>query len=243
MESTTYIALSRQMGLRREMDIVAHNIANAETPAYKAERMIFREFITKPEFREELSFVQDIGQARDLSEGPLKSTGNPLDLAINGEGYFVIDTPLGERFTRHGRFQLDAQGQIVTGSGSTVLSDAGPIQVSPEAGEISIASDGTVSTAGDGIIGKLRVVSFEDEQRLKKGANGLYRAEEDQTPVDVGNPTVAQGMIESSNVEPILELTRMMKIMRSHQSVGKFIQQEDDRVKQMIRTLGKQAGA
>ena len=131
METSTYIALSRQMALRRELDIVAHNIANAETPAYKAERMIFREFLAKPEFREKLSFVQDIGLSRDLSEGPLATTGNPLDLAISGDGYFVIETALGDRYTRHGRFQLDAEGQLVTGTGDVVQSDAGAIQVDP----------------------------------------------------------------------------------------------------------------
>lgn len=243
METSTYIALSRQMTLRRELDVVANNIANAETPAYKAERMIFREFVDKPDFGEKHSFVQDLGLSRDLSEGPLEGTGNPLDVAISGEGYFVIDTPLGERYTRHGRFQLDAQGILVTGEGNPVQSDAGPIQVTPESGIISIASDGTISTEQDGVVGKMRVVNFDEEPRLRKGANGLYRAPPDMDPVDVENPTVAQGMIEQSNVEPILELTRMMTIMRRHQSVAKFVQQEDDRVKQMIRTLGRQGNS
>lgn len=237
MENTTYIALSRQLALRREMNIVAHNIANAETPAYKAERMIFREYVAKPEFREKLSFVQDIGLARDLSEGPLVATDNPLDLAISGDGYFVVDTPLGERYTRHGRFQLDVEGRLVTGEGHLVQSEGGPIQFDIESGEISVASDGTVST-DDGVIATLRIVSFDDQQALKRGASGLYRAE-DQEPVDVEDPVVAQGMIEESNVEPILELTRMIGIQRSHQNIAKFAQQEDERQKQMIRGLGE----
>lgn len=238
MENTTYIALSRQIGLRRSMDVVAHNIANANTPAFKAERLVFQEFLAEPDRKGDLSFVQDIGMARDLSNGPLTATGNDFDIAIADDGYFVIDSPLGERFTRHGRFQLDAQGQLVTGVGYPVQGTGGPITIPSDGGRISIAADGTISN-DNGVLGQIRVVNFDDPQELRKSANGLFSAPDGVTPNAQANPSLVQGMIEESNVEPILELTRMMDINRMHESVTRFMQREDDRVKDMIDKLGR----
>ncbi|MFC6856292.1 flagellar basal-body rod protein FlgF [Marivibrio halodurans] len=237
MENALYIGLSRQTALRREMDVIANNIANANTPAFKAEKMIFQEFLSKPGDRERISLVQDFGQARDLSEGPAEPTGNPLDVAIHGDGYFTVDTPLGERYTRHGRFQLDATGQLVTSAGHAVQGQAGPINIPTDGGPISIAADGTVSN-DNGVLGVLQLVTFDDQQALKRAANGLYSAE-DQNPQPVDNPTMSQGMIEGSNVESIVEMTRMMTVSRKYQSLGRFLEKEDERLTQMITTLGK----
>lgn len=239
MENTSYIAMSRQLGLRRAMDAVAHNIANANTPAFKAERLVFREYLAKPEHKEELSYVQDVGMARDLSSGPLTTTGNDFDIAMTDEtGYFVVETPLGERYTRHGRFQLDGEGQLVTQQGYPVLGQGGPITIPTEGGRISIASDGTISN-DEGQIGRIRTVSFEDEQLLRKAANGLYSAPPELDPQEVATPSMAQGMIEGSNVQPILELTRMLDINRTYSSVTRFTQREDERIKDMIDRLGR----
>ena len=240
MENTIYIGLSRQIGLRREMDTVAHNIANMSTPGYKAERLMFREYVDEPARGERLSMVQDVGLARDLSEGPAETTGNPLDVALHGEGYFVVETPLGERYTRHGRFQLDAEGQLVTGEGHPVQGQAGAITLPPGGGPVQIASDGTISN-DDGIVGRLSVVTFEDEQAMRKAANGLYST--DQDPQAIDRPSMTQGMIESSNVEGILEMTRMIQVSRSYASISRFLSQQDDLQKQMITTLGKAPGA
>lgn len=237
MENALYIGLSRQAALRREMDVIAHNIANTNTPAYKGEKMIFEEFLVKPGDGERISLVQDIGLSRDLSEGPAQPTGNPFDVAIHGDGYFAVETPLGERYTRHGRFQLDANNQLVTSAGHPVQGQAGPVTIPAGGGPISIAADGTISNE-DGIIGVLQVVNFEDEQALRRAANGLYSTE-DQEPQAVDNPTMSQGMIEGSNVESILEMTRMMTVSRRYQSLKSFMDKEDERLTQMITTLGK----
>ncbi|MEQ8442030.1 MAG: flagellar basal-body rod protein FlgF [Alphaproteobacteria bacterium] len=243
MENTTYIALSRQIGLRREMDIVAQNIANANTPAFKGERLIFREFLSTSESSDELSFVQDVGTARDTTNGPLVSTGNALDVAITREeGFFVVDTPLGERYTRHGRFQLDEEGTLVTSTGYPVMGAGGPITIDGEEGPIAIAIDGTISN-DEGVVDQLRVVDFEDTQQLRKAANGLYTAPPDVEPEEMDDPQLAQGMIEESNVQPILELTRMMDIHRTHDSVARFLKQEDDRIKDMLDRIGRPAQA
>ncbi|MTI10597.1 flagellar basal-body rod protein FlgF [Curvivirga aplysinae] len=237
MENSAYIALSRQRSLRNEMNIVANNIANANTPAFKREGMVFKEYITKPQHdRQQFSFVQDVGLARDLTDGPMTTTNNPFDFALSGDGYFVIDTPMGERYTRNGRFQLDATGNLVNKDGYTIQGDGGPLNIPNDGGEILVASDGTISN-DNGEVGKLRVVSFENQYEMKKSAGGLYATGQD--PIASEGYNITQGMLEESNVQPILEITRMMRVHREYASMQKFTQAEDDRVKKAIERLGQ----
>jgi len=237
MENGIYIGISRQAALRRQMDVVANNLANVNTPAYRAERMVFQEFLMKPpQDQTGYSYVQDVGQYRSTENGPITATGNELDVALNGEGYFVVDTPLGERYTRHGRFQLDANGFVVTTEGHQVLSDAGPIQIPPQSTSIEINGDGSIST-DVATLGKLQVVQFEDDQEPKRGANGLYTTEQDpQVATDV---QLVQGSLEQSNVVAVLEITRMIEISNAHNSLRKILENEDERNRTMIRRLGQ----
>ena len=241
METSAYIALSRQTALRRQMAVVANNLANMNTPAFKGQNMMFVEHVVKSQGSEsfmptKLSYTRDVSQFTDLSEGPALPTGNDLDLAIKGDGYFVIESPDQELYSRNGCFQLDNGGQLVNQQGFPVLSDAGtPIIFGPTDTEITIARDGTVST-NNGDLGRIRVVTFEDEQRLKREASGLYTSEEE--PEDAEGPTVVQGALEGSNVEPILELTKMIETHRAFESTRKLIDREDNRQKQMIQKLG-----
>lgn len=237
MENGIYIGISRQAALRRQMDVVANNLANMNTPAYRAERMVFNEFLMKPtQDQTGYSYVQDVGQYRSTENGPISQTGNELDVALNGEGYFVVDTPLGERYTRHGRFQLDANGFIVTSSGHQVLSDAGPIQVPPQSSSIEINGDGSIST-DVGPLGRLQIVQFEDDQEPQRAANGLYTTEQDPQPAT--NAQAVQGSLELSNVVGVLEITRMIEVSNSHNSLRKILQNEDERNRSMIRRLGQ----
>ncbi len=243
MENPTYIALSRQAALRRELEVVAHNIANMNTPAYKAERMVFREFLIEQDAQgaEDLSFTQDVGLARDLREGTKVSTGNDLDLSLSGDGYFVVDTAAGERYTRHGRFQLDARRQLVTGEGDPVMAVGDdPIIVPAESGKIEIAGDGTITTAG-AALGKIKVVAFEDPYELKREPNSLYNSEANGRAID--RPTIIQGMLEQSNVHGVLELTRLIEIQREHQSVQHMLNRENERQQKAIDRIAKQRGA
>lgn len=241
METPTYIALSRQLGLRRNMDIIANNMANMNTPAYKAERLIFIEYLQKPTTGDKQSFAQDIGTTRDTSEGPLKKTDNPFDMAVSGEGYFTIETPLGDRYTRHGRFQLDAENQLVTGQGNPVLDNGGnKITIPQGTGRVEISADGTIS-ANAGPIAQLGLVKFENEQLLRRAANNLYSTPDDQLPIDVEKPKIVQGMLEESNVQAIAELSEMIKVHRSHASLGRAIQQEHERQMKAINRLSRQA--
>jgi len=239
MESTTYIALSRQMALRRELDITAHNVANMTTPAFKAERMVFREYLVNQDGvkGEDLSFTQDIGLARDLQDGSMLETGNPFDLAISGEGFFSVETEDGVRYTRHGRFQLDAANQLVTGEGYPVLAFNGARTIIPtDSGKIEIAADGTISSP-DGVLGKVGIVTFDNLQEMDRLPNSLYETEQRAQLVD--RPSLRQGMLEQSNVQPIMELTRLIDIQREHQSVQNLIKREHDRQQKAIDRIAR----
>ena len=248
METSAYIALSRQSALRRELDVVAHNLANMNTTAFKASRMMFVEHVVKSEGGErfipaKLSFARDVAQYYDTSEGPIKTTGNKLDFALRNDGYFAVGpneengarAPDGasELYTRNGRFSINSDGELVTQAGFSVLSDAGtPIFFAPGDTEISVSADGVVST-NNGVLAKIRVVRFEDQQSLKHQPGGLFTSE--SPPEDVARPTVIQGALESSNIKPIIELTKMIEVQRAYDSVRSFIDREDQRQKKMIQ--------
>ena len=243
MESPTYIALSRQLVLSRQMDIVANNMANAATPAFKGEEMLFVEYLVQADINGEptfagpdgaVAYVQDLAVVRDTSEGPMTPTGGPLDLAIHGEGHFVVDTPQGPRYTRLGRFQLDAEGKLVTSEGHAVRGAGGAIFIPAEDGEVVVASDGTVSTEG-GPIDRLSVVRFADEQELRKVSGGLYKS--DATPLPNLEPEIAQGMVEESNVRPVVELTLLMSVMRNFQAAQRMIETQDELQRRVINTI------
>lgn len=237
MENTGYIALSRQMTLRRQMDVIANNMANINTPAYKGQSMLFVEYLETSKSGEKMSFVQDVALVRNLNEGQMTTTENPLDLAISGNAYFEIDTPVGPRYTRNGVFQLNAEGELVTASGERVLGEGGnPILLPPNARDVTVTRDGTIST-DQGPAGRLRLVSFENEQALVKLADGLYDAEgQDTLPAE--DAEVLQGMVEGSNVQGILELTKMIETARQYASAGRMVNDEHERQRRAIQSLG-----
>ena len=242
MENTLFVALSRQMGLRRQMAVVANNIANMNTTGFQGEKMMFVEHLVRSRggesvLGEKLSYVRDIATIRDTTEGAISETGNPLDIAIQGEGYFTIETRVGEQFTRNGRFQLDGTGQLVNLAGDPVLSSSEqPFFFGPTDTQITISGDGTVSTE-NGSLGKLRVVKFENNLSLQQTGSLLFSANPQNEPEDIEFPQLLQGALESSNVQPIIELTRMMEIQRSYEGIKSFIDKEDERQKTMIREI------
>jgi flagellar basal-body rod protein FlgF len=240
METTGYIALSNQMVLRQQMDVIAQNLANMNTSGYQGESMMFVEHLTKTDDGKTLSFVQNIAMVRNLDPGPLTPTGNPLDVAIRGDGYFQVETPTGARFTRNGAFALDATGRLVNADGDPVLSNAGGEIVVPiDATSVSIARDGTVSTE-TGELGRVGVFRFENEQLMTKTGSTLYDAGELQPEVD-DDPTLEQGMIEGSNVQGVMEMTDMISTVRRYQATNKVVEDEHRRQRQMIEVLSGNA--
>lgn len=234
MENAGYIALSRQMALSRQLEVIANNMANVTTPAFKAEAMQFGEYLVRADRSAPLSFVEESAITRDWTEGSERPTGNPLDVAIHGDGLFVVSTPEGDRYTRKGRFELDAQGQLVTVEGFPVQGDGGPIVIPAEDGEVTIAEDGTVSN-NQGTLGKIRLVRFDDPNQLAAQGLGLYRTAAAAQPADASS--LAQGMVEDSNVQPILEMTQLIQVTRDYQATQKMIETEHERAMRAISNL------
>lgn len=246
MENTSYIAISRHAALWRQLEAVSNNMANVNTPAYKGEHLMFKEYLVKSPAPqqpggEKVAFVQDIGVLRDTRDGPLTKTGNPLDLAVDGEGYFVVETPDGLRYTRNGHFRLDDAGMVVTSEGYPLMQGGDqPIVFAPNETEIRITPDGMVSSE-NGEIGRLRVVRFDNEQTLRKIAGGLYDGAEPAQEVDRAH--VLQGMVEESNVQPIMELTNMIAILRHYEGVQKLLDNDNDRQLRAFETLSQPSRA
>jgi flagellar basal-body rod protein FlgF len=181
MENTLFIALSKQLAIRREVDVIANNLANTSSPGFKNEQMMFVEYLKETGTNGHVSLVQDISLARDLSEGAFKCTKGALDVAIHGKGWFVVETPEGERYTRNGHFRLNQAGELVTTAGQKLLTTSGnPVVFSPGDIDIVIKGDGKVTASGEDR-GTLRVVTFENERRLDKVAGNLFHSEDSRT--------------------------------------------------------------
>jgi flagellar basal-body rod protein FlgF len=238
MDNAGTVALSRMIVQQNVLDTRASNIANMSTPGFKAGGVLFSDFLvdeagdtTIPGGQTE-QMVQDRATWRDFSQGPLSRTGNPLDFALNGSGFFVIDTSRGERYTRAGRFALSASSQIVDMEGNTVQgTDGRPLTVPIGDTNITVASDGTISTES-GQLGKIRVVTFDSQQSLQAEGNCLFSTTE--TPQDAGQPGVVQGAFEGSNVQAVVELTRMMAEMREFDFASQFVDAESQRSQNAI---------
>jgi len=215
--------------------MIAHNLANATTPAFKAERIMFAELVQNSVPGERMSYVTDMAAVLDMREGELKSTGNPLDLAINGDGFFVVRTPEGSRYTRNGQFRLDADGTVVTGGGHAVLGETGqPIAIPPGDSQVEVGRDGHVASES-GPIGRLSIVRFEAPENLEPVSGGLYRALSPAIPAP--EAVVAQGMTELSNVQPVLETTALIEASRTYQALQRLIDNEHERQLKAISVL------
>jgi flagellar basal-body rod protein FlgF len=247
MENTLLVALSRQMALRNELDVVANNMANVNTRGFRREEMTFQEYLMPvasadgfPPPDQKLSYVEDLSTFHDFTKGPLEQTGNPLDVSLNDDAFFAVGTPGGggERYTRNGAFQIDKDGHLVTGDGLAVMGESGPITLDPQDPQINIAEDGTVSDK-NGTRGRLKVVSFADPQKLTKQGASLFAAPADQAPQTLGHEAVRvmQGVAEGSNVRPVLEMSRMIEINRAYSSLAALIQHNDDLRKTAVERL------
>lgn len=239
-----YVALSRQMTLRRELDIVANNIANVDTTGFKVEgTMVKTDPATGARMVDgpaSLKFVIDDGVTRDFTQGALRQTNGPLDVAIEGQGFFKVQTAAGERYTRDGRFTLSPEGKVTTQAGDPVVGESGEITVNPELGPISIAADGTVSQGAERI-GKLDVVTFDDLSGLSKTGDNLFRNTSNLQPQPSTAARVRQGMLEGSNVNSILQVTRLIEISRAYESMARTIENSAELSRRSVERLGRVA--
>lgn len=243
MENTTYIALSRLDTQQRSMDVIANNIANANTDGYKAQRTLFTDYLSKqhavdaPRGADVLAYTQDRATYLDQKDGSLTSTGNPLDMAISGAGFFSVSTAAGPRLTRSGRFGLTPDGKIADSSGNMLLDTSGnPLQLSPADTQIRISGNGTISTE-NGPVGQIAVVTVDDVNKLVPEGGKLYRADTTTTPATQSK--VSQGAVEGSNVQPIAELSRMIQNQRDFQFVSQFVESEAQRQQNAIDKISQ----
>ena len=241
MDIASNIAASRLLAQQRAMDVIAGNIANASTPGYKAERVQFSDWLSRqngvaaPPGGQVIAYAQDRATWREQQPGTLTHTGNPFDLALTGSGYFTVNTAQGPRLTRDGRFGLLPDGTVADPSGNAVLDSTGkPLQLAPTDTRVSIAGDGTVSSE-NGQLGKIGVVNPVDPMQLSAEGGTRFRAGGATTPVVA--PGLVQGAVEDSNVQAVLEVTRMMDGERQFQFLAQFIQAESDRQQQVIDKL------
>jgi flagellar basal-body rod protein FlgF len=243
MENSFLVSLSHLSSLKREMDVIANNLANVSTDAFKSENVLFEEFIS-PSAEGDLaapnvSFVLDYGLVRNLSVGNLVQTGSPLDVAISGDGYFAVQFKDRIAYTRNGNFNLNAKGELVNSQGYQILNaNMNPIVIPPGADMPDISDDGTIS--GRGLPNqKLGLFTFANEQGLEKIGANLFVTDQEKTPVQRGKVHLVQGSIESSNVQAVNEITRMIEVMRKYQSAVQLTETEDELTRKAIDQLSR----
>ncbi|HRO14826.1 MAG TPA: flagellar hook-basal body complex protein [Paracoccus sp. (in: a-proteobacteria)] len=231
MDNAIYAALTRQAGLMREMRVVANNMANAATPGFRREGVVFSEYMTPLGDRGTLSMANARGREVDLSPAALSQTGGTFDLALEGEGFFMVETPQGNRLTRAGGFTPSAEGELVNAGGHRLLDEGGAaIAVPPGARGIGVAPDGTISADGQPV-GRVGVFAQPDPARLRHEGGTLFSADGAEPLSDA---TVRQGFLEESNVNPVLEIARMIEVQRAYELGQSFLDGEDQRIRAAI---------
>jgi flagellar basal-body rod protein FlgF len=241
MENAQLISLSRQIALQRQMDVVANNMANITTTGFKASDLMFEDFLM-PVAKDndfngadrDLHFTQDWSTVHDMTAGAIEQTGNPLDVALMGDGFLSVQTPDGPRFTRSGSLAIDASGVLVDLNGNPVLGESGPVKFDDSDIDITIADDGTISTNNGGK-GKLQLTEFTDPQILAREGDNYFSG-------PAGNAAtgtrILQGSIERSNVSGVTELTTMIRVQRAYQSLASLMQRQDELRTSAVQRLG-----
>lgn len=243
MENAITAGLSRQIVLMRALETTANNVANQTTAGFKAERVQFREYLARIEGDTSgdplVSLVYDADSYTDFSAGGIEPTYAPLDFALEGDGFFAVETPDGVAYTRDGRFSVNVDGEIVTRGGARVLGvGGGPLVVDPEAGPLTVTAEGELQQQG-AVLGALGVYDFADRTALRKGGDNLFRTDAEASAVAA--PRVRQGFVETSNVAPIAAMTDMIEIMRAYEQAARVVETSDQLARQAIRTLSGQA--
>jgi flagellar basal-body rod protein FlgF len=232
--------LSKQVGLRRQVDVVAHNVANLSTVGFKREDLSFATHLQRLGLEGGSLALATVGSTHtDFRPGALEQTGNPFDFAIDGAGFFAVETAAGVRYTRDGRFSTNQLGELVTMTGHRVLDDGGaPILIPPQVATVTLSADGTLSAPDGGVLGVLGVRRLPDGF-LQRGADGLFATEVEPEP-DL-DARVVQGFVEGSNVNPVLELTDLIEAQRAYERGQAMLDTEDERIRRMIEKLDQNA--
>ncbi len=235
MDNAGYTTLTRQSGLTREMNVLANNIANAATTGYRAEGIAFSEFIKSAPGTESISMATANVQMTSLEQGALKQTGGSFDFAVEGPGFFMVQTADGERLTRAGAFSPNENGDLVNMDGHLVLDSGGaPIFIPPDAKSVDVSSDGTFSVDGNPI-GQLGIYKPVNPLDLKRETGVLFEAPDGVEPIEEAR--VLQGFLENSNVNPITQLSRMIEVQRAYEMGQTFLENEHNRIRDAVKTF------
>ena len=236
MDASGYVTLSRQSGLLAQMDIIANNIANTSTTGFRREGMVFSEYLKAAGEAPSLSIGFGNTRVVDQTQGGLSQTGGSFDLAIEGDGFFLIDTPQGQQLTRSGSFTPGADGTLVTADGHNVLDAGGSaIFVPTNARNVTVSQDGTLSSDGVplsqiGLWKPTDPMSLRHEAGTRFSSSGVEAAE---------GAHILQGYLEESNVDPLQEVASMIAVQRAYEMGQNFLDREDDRARNVISTLGR----
>ncbi|CAI2719692.1 flagellar basal-body rod protein FlgF [Nitrospina watsonii] len=263
MQEGLYIASSAGVKQHRKLEVISNNLANLNTPGFKKDDLVFKEMVPPFAAQESMannrntllpmglsnhavSYVEVNGQTTDFQQGTLLNTGNDLDLALDGDGFFAVTTPQGTRYTRVGNFKLNEQGQFVDKNGHLIqTTDDKPLLIPPTGGQITIDRQGTVSI-GSGLevqpVGQVKVVRFEDQSALLKEGDGMYVMEDpDQQPLPNEQASVMQGFVETSNVSAIEEMSKMIQTVRTFEAYQRIIQSIDEADQNSVNSIARLA--
>ncbi|KFE34745.1 flagellar hook-basal body complex protein [Thioclava atlantica] len=238
MDNAVYSTLARQSGLMQEMRAVANNIANVSTTGFRREGVIFAEYVAGLAGAEpSLSMAHARGRHVDLSQGGLTRTGSAFDFAIEGAGFFQIETPQGNQLTRAGSFIPSPEGELLTPDGYRLLDPGGtPVTLPSGVSEVALAADGTLS-AGGNPIAQVGVFAPADPNELHHVGGTRFDAPGGADPVE--GAVLMQGYLEESNVDPISEIARMIEVQRAYELGQTFLDREDERIRGVIQALGR----
>ncbi|MBR9985561.1 MAG: flagellar basal-body rod protein FlgF [Desulfosarcina sp.] len=246
MSGGMYLAAAGALVQQLRLEVLANNVANISTIGYKGDRSIFQipqetepqTFETSIEGVQPLSpYAPPFATVVDFSQGAIRQTGNPLDVAINGSGFFSIQTPEGLQYTRQGNFTLDSNGVLVTPDGYPVLGEGGEITL--EEGSVAIDLQGGVYLDGDEV-GRLQIIDISNSETLKKAGNGRFVGSEETISAELPeSTTLSQGYLEAANVNPVRAMTEMIETSRAFEAYQKVIQSADEATSKSINDVGK----
>ncbi len=238
MQDSLYVALSSQIALERRLTTIADNVANAGTVGFRATQVKFEDVLsgTGPG---SVSFVQTGGTYLSEAKGGYRNTANPFDFAIRGDAWFGLETPDGPIMTRDGRFSMLQTGQLVSVEGYPVLDASGTaLQLDPSAGAPVVSADGFIRQNGQQV-GAFGLFSFEPGLNFQRyGNSGVVPNGEPQAVVDRADSGVVQGFVEDSNVNPVLEMTRLIMVQRAFESANAAIRETEGTFSNAVKALG-----
>ena len=236
MNSGMYAAISGNLSAMRRLDVISNNLANASTPGFKADQIQFESVLASAKNTAEGPVYSSDLFSTDFSAGSLQKSDNVLDMALGGDGFFVVNTPQGQAYTRQGNFHRGAGNRLVTADGYEVQGQNGPITLA--GGKIDVADNGVVTVDG-APVGTIARVDFPKPYALTKLGGGLFSPADPQAAPTPATTEVKQGYLESSNVKVIVEMARMIEASRYFESCAKVVKSYDDMTAKAANDLGK----